>query len=288
MSEWKSIDSLIKSDTDLSEYLYSYDFACRIGLISESDVEDSEKYCREHPEDTEWVRAPRWCPQYMEIKEAGGQILWRVVEEDYVSVKDYQTQFGVYKAENRGEFGGEIFTPGGKCYGGNYCDVFDHGDKVYAVDSMGHMCFSHFGLNCFGTADDYTTIYSIGYDLGSAIEEEISGNTINVREQLTYEGRYITDEQAFVMISGYVEEKNKANSYRHLTRILRIKDEIVEVYKELPYIISNITSFVIRGNMLYLGKNNTLEIIDMDTDERSYLTFLDDEARADMLKNGRR
>ena len=39
MSEWKSIDSLIKSDTDLSEYLYSYDFACRIGLIPESDVE---------------------------------------------------------------------------------------------------------------------------------------------------------------------------------------------------------------------------------------------------------
>ena len=50
-----------------------------------------------------------------------------------------------------GEFGGALETPGGEI-NGNFCDIFEAGGKIYAVDSL-----SHLGLAS-------TTVYSFDRD----------------------------------------------------------------------------------------------------------------------------
>lgn len=82
-----------------------------------------------------------------------------------------------------GEFGGVLETPGGEI-NGNFCDVFEAGGKIYAVDSL-----SHLGLAS-------TTIYSF--------DRDCKHHKVFSAENLDFKARYVTDERAYILLSDHV------------------------------------------------------------------------------------
>lgn len=88
-----------------------------------------------------------------------------------------------------GEFGGALETPGGEI-DGNFCDVFEFGDRVYAVDSL-----SHLGLAS-------TTIYSF--------DRDCKHHKIFSAENLDFKARYATGERAYILLSDRVGENPKS------------------------------------------------------------------------------
>lgn len=100
-----------------------------------------------------------------------------------------ETSAGNFVSRDYGEFGGVLETPGGEI-DGNFCDVFELGDRVYAVDSL-----SHLGLVS-------TNVYS--FDRGCKYHKIFSD------ENLGFKARYVTDERAYIFLSDCVGENPKS------------------------------------------------------------------------------
>lgn len=100
-----------------------------------------------------------------------------------------ETSAGNFVSRDYGEFGGVLETPGGEI-DGNFCDVFELGDRVYAVDSL-----SHLGLVS-------TNVYS--FDRGCKYHKIFSD------ENLDFKARYATDERAYILLSDRVGENSKS------------------------------------------------------------------------------
>lgn len=82
-------------------------------------------------------------PEFVRVAEKNGEIICRL-EEAIVPDEDapidsdecmLETSLGNFVSRNHGEFGGALKTPGGEI-NGNFCDVFEAGGKIYAVDSL--------------------------------------------------------------------------------------------------------------------------------------------------------
>lgn len=58
----------------------------------------------------------------------------------------YQTALGTFVTNNQGEFGGELTLPNGEIMQGNFCEIIECGNHVYAIDSCGHMGMGYFSL----------------------------------------------------------------------------------------------------------------------------------------------
>lgn len=126
-------------------------------------------------------------PEFVKVAEKDGEIICRL-EEAIVPDEDapidsdecmLETSVGNFVSRNHGEFGGALETPGGEI-DGNFCDVFELGDRVYAVDSL-----SHLGLAS-------TTVYF--FDRGCKYHKIFSD------ENLGFKARYVTDERAYILI----------------------------------------------------------------------------------------
>lgn len=85
-------------------------------------------------------------PEFVRVAEKNGEIICRL-EEAIVPDEDapidsdecmLETSLGTFVSRNHGEFGGALKTPGGEM-NGNFCDVFEAGGKIYAVDSLSHL-----------------------------------------------------------------------------------------------------------------------------------------------------
>lgn len=58
-----------------------------------------------------------------------------------------------------GEFGGALKTPGGEI-NGNFCDIFEAGGKIYAVDSLSHLGLASTTIYSFDCDCKYHKIFS--------------------------------------------------------------------------------------------------------------------------------
>lgn len=56
-----------------------------------------------------------------------------------LDAKMFKTQLGDFKVADQGEFGGYIEFPNGELNTGNFIDVFDCGNVVYALDCLSHL-----------------------------------------------------------------------------------------------------------------------------------------------------
>lgn len=136
-------------------------------------------------------------PEFVEVAKINGEIVCRLAEPDIpdedtpfdIDECVFKTSVGNFVSRNHDEFGGALETPGGEI-DGNFCDVFELGDRVYAVDSL-----SHLGLAS-------TTIYS--FDRGCKYHKIFSD------ENLGFKARYVTDERAYILLSDRVGENPKS------------------------------------------------------------------------------
>lgn len=162
---------------------------------------------------------------------------------------------GTFVSRDYGEFGGALETPGGEI-NGNFCDVFELGDRVYAVDSL-----SHLGLAS-------TTVYS--FDRGCKYHKIFSD------ENLGFKARYVTDERAYILLSDRVGEKPKSV-------LLEISENGDMLKTEFDCDFQLVFNMLASDGKMFLGADKAVVVFDLQTKEINAYTPLSVEAEKHII-----
>ena len=269
-TEWKKLNQLRKIDDSISNLLYSKEYAEANGLVEpEPKITKRKKKKRFYfPDKTVYIF------QGIEIKESEqGEILWRRCgHKSTGSRMKYNTQFGEMISDDMGEFGGQLYTPFRTIYG-NFCDVFDFEDKVYAVHSLAHLLSLCFGLYEISKDGNINEVYSL--------TDYFQGK--DYWEDLAYCAKYIRDDHnAYILIAGYVRQLKEESGE---SRLIHICNGRVETIMVIPEWVSEVTNMIVTDDYVYLGHDKMLSIIDRKTKAIEYRTFLSGKAVKNLLKN---
>lgn len=203
-------------------------------------------------------------PEFVEVAKINGEIVCRLVEPDIPDEDTpfdsdecvFKTSVGNFVSRNHGEFGGALETPGGEI-DGNFCDVFELGDRVYAVDSL-----SHLGLAS-------TTVYS--FDRGCKHHKIFSD------ENLGFKARYVTDERAYILLSDRVGENPKSV-------LLEISENGDVLKTEFDCDFPLVFNMLVSDGKMFLGADKAVVVFDLQTKEINAYTPISVEAEENILK----
>lgn len=202
-------------------------------------------------------------PEFVRVAEKDGKIFCRL-EEAIVPDEDapvdsgecmLETSLGTFVSRDYGEFGGVLETPGGEI-NGNFCDVFEAGGKIYAVDSL-----SHLGLVS-------TTVYS--FDRGCKYHKIFSD------ENLGFKARYVTDELAYILLSDRVGENPKSV-------LLEISENGDMLKTEFDCDFQLVFNMLVNDGKMFLGADKAVVVFDLQTKEINAYTPLSVEAEKHII-----
>lgn len=202
-------------------------------------------------------------PEFVRVAEKDGEIFCRL-EEAIVPDEDapidsdecmLETYLGTFVSRDYGEFGGVLETPGGEI-SGNFCDVFEAGGKIYAVDSL-----SHLGLAS-------TTIYS--FDRGCKYHKIFSD------ENLVFKARYVTDERAYILLSDRVGKNPKSV-------LLEISENGIDAKTEFDCGFYLVFNMIVKNGKMILGVDKAVVVVDLQTKEINAYTPLSVEAEKHII-----
>ena len=202
-------------------------------------------------------------PEFVEVAKINGGIVCRLAEPDIpdedtpfdIDECVFKTSVGNFVSRNHGEFGGALETPGGEI-DGNFCDVFELGDRVYAVDSL-----SHLGLVS-------TTVYS--FDRGCKYHKIFSD------ENLGFKARYVTDERAYILLSDRVGENPKSV-------LLEISENGDMLKTEFDCDFQLVFNMLVSDGKMFLGADKAVVVFDLQTKEINAYTPLSIEAEKHII-----
>ena len=245
INKWQKLNELRKTDLRISGGYYTTEF-----LKTYRPDFYSEGYS--------------FFPEFVEVAKINGEIVCRLAEPD---IPDEDTPFdsdecmletsvGNFVSRNRGEFGGALETPGGEI-DGNFCDVFEVGGKIYAVDSL-----SHLGLAS-------TTVYS--FDRGCKYHKIFSD------ENLGFKARYVTDERAYILLSDRVGENPKSI-------LLEISENGDMLKTEFDCDFPLVFNMLVSDGKMFLGADKAVVVFDLQTKEINAYTPISVEAEENILK----
>lgn len=243
-NQWQKLDELRKTDPRISGGYYTTEF-----LKTNRPDFYSEGYS--------------FFPEFVEVAKINGEIVCRLAEPD---IPDEDTPFdsdecmletsaGIFVSRDYGEFGGVLETPGGEI-NGNFCDVFELGDRVYAVDSL-----SHLGLAS-------TTVYS--FDRGCKYHKIFSD------ENLGFKARYVTDERAYILLSDRVGENSKSV-------LLEISENGDMLKTEFDCDFQLVFNMLVSDGKMFLGADKAVVVFDLQTKEINAYTPLSVEAEKHII-----
>lgn len=244
INKWQKLNELRKTDLRISGGYYTTEF-----LKTYRPDFYSEGYS--------------FFPEFVEVAKINGEIVCRLAEpdipdEDMPFDSDecvFETSVGNFVSRDHGEFGGVIETPGGEI-DGNFCDVFELGDRVYAVDSL-----SHLGLAS-------TTVYS--FDRGCKYHKIFSN------ENLGFKARYVTDERAYILLSDRVGENPKSV-------LLEISENGDMLKTEFDCDFPLVFNMLVSDGKMFLGADKAVVTADLQTKEINAYTPLSVEAEKHII-----
>ncbi len=267
--EWKSISELRPAQMDYSGLHYSYEYAKKNKNLE--DICVGMGYMDGGYKSVSVLEAI----EIKRDKEKG--IVYRVVgrENSDASHKEFDTRFGRYISDDHREFGGELVTPSGRKIGGNFTNVFDLGDRVYAIDSHAHLTIAGFNLYCFDNGENAICIYSSG-TLESMLKKD------DIIESMHFCAMDIVGEAAYILINGHVENnQNKGHWYE--SRLLKVEDgRVEEVVRFTGKIQSYVKNIIVEGNDLYISCDKVLVVVDLETNKAKYYTCISVEDEKDL------
>ena len=202
-------------------------------------------------------------PEFVRVAEKDGEIVCRLAEPDIPDEDTpfdsdecvFKTSVGNFVSRDYGEFGGVLETPGGEI-NGNFCDIFELGDRVYAVDSL-----SHLGLAS-------TTVYSF--------DRSCKYHKIFSDENLSFKARYVTDERAYILLSDHVGKNPKSV----LLEISENGDMLkTEFYCDFPLVFNMLVS----DGKMFLGADKAVVVFDLQTKEIKAYTPISVEAEENII-----
>lgn len=244
INKWQKLNELRKTDLRISGGYYTTEF-----LKTYRPDFYSEGYS--------------FFPEFVEVAKINGEIFCRLEEanvpdEDAPIDSDecmLETSVGNFVSRNHGEFGGALETPGGEI-NGNFCDIFEAGGKIYAVDSL-----SHLGLAS-------TTVYS--FDRGCKYHKIFSD------ENLGFKARYVTDERAYILLSDRVGENPKSV-------LLEISENGDMLKTEFDCDFLLVFNMLVSDGKILLGADKAVVVFDLQTKEINAYTPLSVEAEKHII-----
>ena len=204
------------------------------------------------------------------------------------SPERFKTQFGTFINHDNGEFTswlGRGNLPGGFKKGrypypkeefnieGNYCDMFDCGPYSYAISNLLHL-----GLGEF-------KIVRIDKDLNTEVlfDNDVSDGW----KHYEYLGRIKNPKGYYIIITGFYtkfSEDRENDKTEKQTIILQIdKEGGCSIFKKWDFSVSYSCSIALNGSKLYLGQNNMITELDIESGEYTYLTNRDEEILKEMV-----
>ncbi|MBO4900015.1 MAG: hypothetical protein J5509_06965 [Lachnospiraceae bacterium] len=246
--EWKSIDDLRITDRELSGLYYSADYA------------------KEHKNMKDWYSS---IGDFMYAVEEGvyikedenGSILYCVKGRDMSDsgLRKWDTQFGTYTSDDRGEFGGELLAPDGKSIGGNFRFMFDLDDKVYAVSTSAHLAIAHTSILRF----DSTSEYEYVYNTSDVITSMLDGNS---SENLKCDAICVKDDEAYAVLTGFISEpQDLLSKALWVIRILKIKSGQAVCIKEYEgKSLAKINNLIVQKDKIYISCDKMVCEFDFD------------------------
>ena len=202
-------------------------------------------------------------PEFVEVAKVNGEIICRLDEPD---IPDEDTPFdsdecvletsvGNFVSHDHGEFGGALETPGGEI-DGNFCDVFELGDRVYAVDSLSHLGLASTTVYSFYRSCKYHKIFS--------------------DENLGFKARYVTDERAYILLSDRVGENSKSV-------LLEISENGDMLKTEFDCDFQLVFNMLVSDGKMFLGADKAVVVFDLQTKEINAYTPLSVEAEKHII-----
>lgn len=159
-----------------------------------------------------------------------------------------------------GEFGGALETPGGEI-NGNFCDIFEAGGKIYAVDSL-----SHLGLAS-------TTVYS--FDRGCKHHKVFSA------ENLDFKARHVAGERAYILVSGSVSTRSGGEKLKSV--LLEISENGDMLKTEFDCDFQLVFNMLVNDGKMFLGADKAVVVFDLQTKEINAYTPLSVEAEKHII-----
>lgn len=202
-------------------------------------------------------------PEFVRVAEKDGEIFCRLEEanvpdEDAPIDSDecmLETSAGTFVSRDYGEFGGVLETPGGEI-NGNFCDIFEAGGKIYAVDSL-----SHLGLAS-------TTIYSF--------DRDCKHHKVFSVENLDFKARYATGERAYILVSGSVSTRSGGENPKSV--LLEISENGDMLKTEFDCDFQLVFNMLVSDGKILLGADKAVVVFDLQTKEINAYTPLSVEA----------
>ncbi len=151
---------------------------------------------------------------------------------------------GTFVSRDYGEFGGALETPGGEI-NGNFCDIFEAGGKIYAVDSL-----SHLGLAS-------TTIYSF--------DRDCKHHKVFSAENLDFKARYATGERAYILVSGSVSTRSGGEKLKSI--LLEISENGIDAKTEFDCGFYLVFNMIVKNGKMILGVDKAVVTADLQTKE---------------------
>ncbi len=202
----------------------------------------------------------------------GEGILYRIANESKREYgEEFTTQFGVFKNNNQGEFGGHLISSSGTRISGNFINVFDYKDMVYAIDSLNHMGIAHFNLLVFKSSDEYQTIYH-------------TKDFMEDFENFKFSAMYIDGQEMYIIISGDISSYGKEKYCKDCTKILKVNESVVDEVAVVDESFSFINSLVIIGDYAYVSMDKLVAQIALSSGKVDYYTCLSEQAEENLIQ----
>ena len=224
------------------------------------------------------------------MKDEEGKLYYRHKEMPLmVSPKEFKTQYGVFKNNDQGEFGGWIKTPKGKKISGNFNRCFELGIDTYFISTLSHLGLDDFALYRFTGADNYKKIYSSGLEALISLDtiEDGEFEIPDDEESLSYGAMYINDETAYILLKGgLLHHKIQGKGrFEFISRLLKIKDGNVEVLYDVNHGFGTISDMIVTDEYMAVATDKMVTIVDFESKKERLLTFISKEAEQEILQN---
>ena len=297
--DWKEFSTLQKIDKDISygrfsrKYADSRHFLDRFRVTSSSPANIGKHLKRDSDEDHGLISEDEILDLWLtesdedilcfdnpyEVMQKDGKIFYREPDtknRDREPPEFFDTQFGRFENYNQGEFGGHAQI-GKRKFDGNFVDMFDFGDYVYAISNLAHLSMGTFRLEQMDRHFHSKCLFASRTIFCLILPEKYS-------ESLYYIGKSMDSNHVKIYLTGRAHPM-EGDDWDE-SKILQIGvDGSFSVIGDYKYAFGDASTVVDAGNLLYVGTNHMVTVVHLATGEKEYYTSKTQEDIDEMMRH---
>lgn len=209
-------------------------------------------------------------PEYIEVIESeSGELIWKAVEQLPVHKAEFNfnSSLGLFQSCNRGEFGGILITPKNNIPG-NFSNLFEFNNKVYAIDSLNHMGIGH------------TCIYEFKKELNAKMLFKTE-----FKESISLSSLKIEENRVLILVSGFIRgDRGTFDGISPCSYLFEISRDGFKKIAVFDFSFHYAYNMLLIDKELIVGMDKVIAFCNIETKEMRFLTPLTIEAENDIKK----